>query len=145
MRYIVASRPLHEQLRQVLTQLAGFALLVMTPGRSPAALDAPVAMAAGALPPIRDAIASLRVPPQARHHHRHLTASADTLARCAVLLVRCLGVNADDAARDALVRGLREATNHLRATTRLLPGFEMADLTQACCAAHAGRPQIVCD
>ena len=124
-RYIVASRSLHEGLRQVLTQIAGFALLVVTPGRMPPTLDGPVALARQALPPVRDALAALHVPPQARHYHFHLSEAADTLARCLDLLTACLRADADDAARDALVRVLRGATDHLRAATRSLPGFEL--------------------
>ncbi len=140
-RYVLASRPVHDGLRQVLTQAAGFALLVIVPGRVPAMLDGPAALARRALSPTREALGALRVPPQAQHHHFHLVCAADALARCLDLLTTCLRPVAFDAERDALVRGLREATDHLRAAARLLPGFEMADLTQACCAVHAGLRQ----
>lgn len=144
MRYVVATRPLHEGLRQVLTQVAGFALLVITPGRTPPMLDGPVAVARGALPPIRDSLATQPVPPQARHHHFHLTAAAEALAHCLDLLTASLRMDADDAARDALVCGLRGATDHLGAATRLLPGFEMANLDQACCAVHTAPRRMLC-
>jgi hypothetical protein len=42
-----------------------------------------------------------------------------------------------ETARRALSRELRASTDHLRHASRALPGFEMVDLTQSCCAAHA--------
>lgn len=128
----------------MLTQAAGFSLPVVTPGRPLPMLDGPVALARSALLPVRDQLDALPVPPQARHHHLHLTAAADALARSLDLLTRCLRANADDAARAALVRSLRAATDHLRAAARLLPGFEMVDLNQACCAAHARPRPLAC-
>lgn len=143
-RYVLASRPVHDGLRQILTQIAGVALLVIVPGRVPAMLGGPVDFASRALSPVRDALDALQVPPRAQHHHFHLSAAASALARSLDLLTSCLRPDASDSERDALVRGLRNATDHLRAATRLLPGFEMADLTQACCAVHAGPQQWLC-
>lgn len=142
LRYVLASRKLHERLRQVLTQAAGFALLVMTRGSTLPMLDAPVALARSALHPARDEIDALAVPPRARHHHRHLIAAAAALEQSLALLAGCLHRDGGEA---ALVRSLRRATDHVRAAARLLPGFEMVDLTQACCAAHAGPRRLACD
>ena len=144
LHYIVATRPLHERLLQMLTQVAGFSLLVVVPGRSVPMLDAPIALARAALRPAREELDALPVPHQARHHHHHLIAAADALVRSVDLLTDCLRADADDAARAALVRCLRAATDQLRAAARLLPGFEMADLNQACCAAHAGPRALSC-
>lgn len=144
LRYIVATRPLHDRLRQVATQAAGFSLLVMTRGTRVPMLDAPLALAAGALRAARDELRALPVPPEARHHHRHLAAATDALAQSLELLAACLRPAAGEATCSALVRGLRLATEHLRSAARLLPGFEMTDLAQSCCAAHAAPRPMAC-
>ena len=144
LNYIESVQPLHERFQQLLTQAAGYSLLVLTRGRRLVLLDGPVAMARGALCPLRSALETIRVPEGARHHRGHMIAAAAAIGRSLDLLTACLRPAADDHARTALTRTLRIATDHLRAATRLLPGFEMVDLSQACCAAHLGRPQLIC-
>lgn len=139
MAYMSAAEPVQRQLQQVLTQAAGYALMIMTRGRRAVLLDAPVTEARHSLACAAAALDDLRVPDPARHHHHHLAAAAATVGRSLDALVGCLRPGADDPARAALTRDLRIATDHLRATARLLPGFEMVDLSQACCAAHVGQ------
>lgn len=124
-------------LQRVLTQAAGFALLVVSPGRRVALPDTPVATARAALAAARAEIEAGPVPPAARRHHHHVMAAAAAMSDALDLLMACLRCRDDDPARADLVRMLRVATDHLRAATRLLPGFAMVDLSQACCAAHA--------
>lgn len=126
-----------ESLQRVLTQAAGFALLAMSRGGRVAPPDTPVASARAALAAARAEIDALPVPQAARHHHHHVVAAAAAMAHVLDLLMACLRRRDDDRARADLVRMLRVATDHLRAATRLLPGFAMVDLSQACCAAHA--------
>jgi hypothetical protein len=140
--YIDAVQAPHQRFNQLLTQAAGYALLVVTRGKAGALLDAPVTIARDALGDARDDLRAVRVPSGARHHHFHLSAAATAIERSLDLLTICLRPAADDHARAALTQALRAATDHLRATTRLLPGFEMVDLSQACCAAHAPAPPI---
>ena len=142
--YIEAVQPLHERLQQILTQAAGYSLLVMTRGKRLVFLDAPVVAARAALTAAGAELAAVRVPAAARPHHDHTTAAGGSLARALDLLLTCLRPGADDHARAALTGALRAATDHLRIGTRLLPGFALADLTQACCAAHAALPPLTC-
>jgi hypothetical protein len=142
--YIEAAQPLHERLQQILTQAAGYALLIMTRGRRLVFLDAPVVAARAALDDARAQLATLPAPGSAGFHFDHLTQAADALARTLECLGACLRRGADDHARAALSAALRSTTDHLRACTRSLPGFSMVDLTQACCAAHAARPRLLC-
>ena len=140
--YIDAVQALHQRFNQLLTQASGYALLVLTRGKAVALLDTPVTIACDALEEAQDDLRAVRVPSGARHHHFHLSAAATAIERSLDLLTICLRPVADDLARTALTQALRAATDHLRATTRLLPGFEMVDLSQACCAAHAPAPLI---
>lgn len=136
--YLNAAQPVHQQLQQVLTQAAGYALLVMTRGHRVALLDAPVAGAERALAQVRVGLGGIRVPARARHHHHHMFSAVEAVGRSLQALLGCLRPGADDRLRAELTRALRAATDHLRAASRLLPGFEMVDLSQACCAVHAG-------
>jgi cellulase/cellobiase CelA1 len=138
--YLNAAQSVHRQLQQVLTQAAGYALLVMTRRHRVALLDAPVVSAKAALSRVTVELEDLRIPAPARHHHHHMTAAAETVGRSLDALLGCLRPGADDGLRAALTRDLRAATDHLRAASRLLPGFELVDLSQACCAAHVGQP-----
>lgn len=144
LQYIIDSRPLHERLQQVLTQVAGFSLLVMTRGERVPMLDGPAVLAREALRSAQAELRSLRVPAAAMHHAQHIQAAAGAVERALDLLIACLRPAADEPTRAALTRCLRLATDHLRAATRLLPGFEMVDFSQACCAAHAGAGRLAC-
>jgi len=144
MLYIVNSRPLHDRLQQILTQVAGFSLLVMTRGPGAPRLDGPLALAGDAFRSTREELGALHVPARAKHHYRHVIDAAGAVERSMGLLTDCLRPQADETTRAVLVRCLRLATDHLRAATRLLPGFEMVDLRQACCAAHPTSGRIVC-
>ena len=146
--YATACAEVQEVFRDILVQLSGFALLVMTrrPERSvwAGSLDAVAARADEALERMR----ALRPPASAQHQFHHLSAAADAIGRAAGLAHVCLTARADDTDRDALLQVLRAATHHLRATGRLLPGFELVDLGQACCAFHAAGaapPELSCD
>lgn len=145
--YATACATVQEVYRDILVQLSAFSLLLMTrrPERSvwAGSLDAVEAQAGEA----RERMRALRPPAEARHQFHHLSAAADAIERAAGLAHACLTVRADDADRGALLHALRAATHHLRATGRLLPGFELVDLGQACCAAHAAGavpPELTC-
>jgi hypothetical protein len=142
--YIEAMQPLHIRLQQILTQAAGYALLVVMHGQRLALLDAPVVSARAVLVMALAEVGSVRVPDTARRHYEHTMAASDAIRRALDLLVTCLRPGADDHARTELTQALRAATDHLRLATRLLPGFAMADLSQACCAAHAVRSPLIC-
>lgn len=146
--HATACAEVQEDFRDILVQLSGFALLLMTrrPERSvwAASLDAVAVRADEAIERMR----ALQPPGAARHQFQHLSAAAEAIGRAAGLASACLTARAGEADRDALLHALRTATRHLRATGRLLPGFELVDLGQACCAAHAAvtaPPGLACD
>ncbi|TPL85052.1 hypothetical protein [Mesorhizobium sp. B2-3-12] len=144
LRYVETTRPVQQLISQTLTQVGGYALLLMI-SRSRAAL------AEGALASAREAamraseeVRALVAPDIATHHHHHLRGAAETLLQACVAALAYSRIDASEQG-DALVRTLRASSDHLRTTAHLLPGFELVDFGQACCATHAPKrlPQDV--
>jgi hypothetical protein len=142
LHYIVGGKPLLTRLQQILTQTAGFALLVMSGGGRVPMLDVPLALATQELASTSEELHALPVPAPARHHFYHAIQAVASIRQAIDLLAVCLRCPRDDPARGALTRCLRMATEHLRAASRL-PGFAMVDLQQACCAHHADATRTV--
>ncbi len=130
-RYVLEAKPVHAALLQTLTQLAGFALMRLTSGRASVIDAGPVELARDAFDGCADRLHGLRVPAEATHHHSHLQGAAAALEQA---IATALSKTTADA---VFFDTLEEAERHLRAVSRTLPGFEMVDLTQSCCAAHS--------
>jgi hypothetical protein len=142
LHYIVNGKPILIRLQRILTQTAGFALLVMTRGGRVPMLDVPLALAGQELASTSEELHALPVPAPARHHFYHAIQAVASIGQAIDLLAVCMRCARDDPARAALTRRLRVATDHLRAASTL-PGFAMVDLQQACCACHADIPRTV--
>jgi hypothetical protein len=142
LRYIVSAKPLLTRLQQILTQTAGFALLVMNKGGRVPMLDVPLALAAEQLALGSEELDALPVPEPARHQYHHAIQAVAVMRQAIDLVAICMRCGRDDPARAALTHRLRVATDHLRAASQL-PGFGMVDLKQACCACHATPPHTV--
>ncbi len=138
--YIAAARPVQERISQTLTQVAGFALLVMTSRHRAPLAEGSLAGAREEAARVAESVRALAVPGPAAHHYHHLRGAADMLGQSCAAALACTGARASQAERATLTRALREASDHLRATARLLPGFELVDFGQACCAVHARQP-----
>lgn len=135
--YVVACQPAHERLRAVLTQLAGLSLMTMLGRETTFDRETPLRLVRASLSETEEMLAGLPVPPRAAHHHHHVSEACRALARaCDLASGDPITRNTEPAKRD-LSRQLRLAADHLRFAGRALPGFEMVDLTQSCCAAHA--------
>jgi hypothetical protein len=133
--YVEAAGPCFEDLRAVTAQLGGL-LLVAASGASSAGPHHPMlAVAAELLDFSRDA--TLRLVPRSsktRHHHDHLIATAERLTETLAL------ISAAPLGRDGVTKPKRlldAAWAELGAASRALPGFDLIDLTGACCAMHA--------
>ncbi len=137
LRYVLACQPIHERLREAATRLGGLSLMVMLRPDGSIDREAPLQAASLIVEEASGALAALPVPAAAAHHAHHMTEAATALGRVAALLAPAPHGSADEAARTAVSAGLRSATDHLRHAARALPGFEMVDLTQSCCATHA--------
>ena len=139
--YVVASRPVFDQIRQASSQLAGLLVLAAAGGRS--AQDHPMfALALAAHDEARDGLGALRPPDGAMHHHRHLLQAAYAMSAALDAAGQSLHRH-DDASLDAISVPLRRALQELHWATAALPGFTLVDLAGACCAPHAAarRPR----
>lgn len=127
---------LQEQLHQLLTQLSGFALLILTRRVGLSLCAGPLDLAKQRMALARERFRSLRPAAHAAHHHYHLGEATAAIEQCVDIAYACLASGSDQHDRDRLTRLLRTGLDHLRKTERLQPGFAMVDLSQSCCAAH---------
>jgi hypothetical protein len=133
--YVAAAEPCFADLRRVAAQLAGLLVLQASGARSAGPGHPMVAVAAELLAASCDAALSL-VPrtERARHHHHHLLSAAerlsDTLAGIRTTRVERADVTAP-------TQFLMTAWSELGHASRALPGFELVDFSEACCAQHA--------
>lgn len=135
--YMESARPVQEMLRQVLTQVAGCSLMLMTRARPSMPPEGAMPLARVAAERAHEQLRAIRVPEAAAHHFHHLEKVAEAIRRAFAGVDACMAPGAGDADRDRLSGALNAATKHLRASARLLPGFEIVDFGQACCAMHA--------
>jgi hypothetical protein len=142
--YMAACGEVQIRLRDVLTQLAGFALLLATRRSRPSLQPPPIDVAEARAAEAAEMLHGLRPPGEAAHHFHHLAAAADAVGRAVRGALACSTARSDENDRDELLRALRAAAAHLHVTARLLPGFELVDLRQACCAAHAAPAALSC-
>lgn len=133
--YVEAASPCFDDLRAVTAQLAGLLLLAASGARL-AGPDHPMrAVAEDLLESARDA--TLRLAPRSertRHHHEHLLAAVATLTE-ALARIRSAPLGRDGVTEPTRLLGT--AWDELGAASRALPGFDLIDLTGACCALHA--------
>lgn len=134
--YVVAAQGRFDGLRQCAAQMAGLLVLVASGGRADASHPM-LALARETLGGAADATFSANVPAGARHHHHHMLAAARRLTAALAALPVALAKR-DGEAIDKAFYPLAEGFRELQAASRALPGFEVVDFDQGCCAAHAG-------
>ena len=124
--YIIDVHPLFEDLRQVSAQLAGLMVLASAGSKS-ATTDHPLLKSAielhrGAV----DALRNARPTARASFHHQ-------CLIQAALALSQALAA-AKEPEIDPVLTPLKAAGEHLQRAANQLPGFEMVDFKQGCCA-----------
>jgi hypothetical protein len=139
LEYVAAARPAQELLRQLLTQIAGYALVLMTREKPASRAEASILMARTSADRACDQLRALKVPAAAAHHYHHLSNAGEAIRWAMIAAEKCASGAAADSERNALTHALKTASEHLRATARWLPGFDLVDFSQACCAAHGQR------
>jgi hypothetical protein len=133
--YIAAAEPCFDNFKRVAAQLAGL-LILSASGSRHAGPDHPmVAVASDLNATAVDALK--RLSPRgkrARHHHVHLEKASEKLAG----VVEIIGSGHWSTERMTVPTAmLKSAWVELDYASRALPGFELVDLSQACCAQHA--------
>lgn len=137
LRYLADARQVHDDLRATLTQIAGYALLLMTSTGRPTLAEGAIRGAEAAAAKSREQVRALQVPQFAAHHHHHLGIASEALNQACIAALVCAGPGATDSERDTLIAALQGAVDNLRAVSQLVPGFETVNFGQACCALHA--------
>jgi hypothetical protein len=137
--YVEAAGDCFEDLRAVTAQLAGLLLLSASGARAAGPNHPIVAVTEERLAMARDA--ALRLVPRSdrtRHHHDHLLATVSRLTE-ALARIRTAPLGRDGVTEPTRLLG--SAWDELGAASRALPGFDLIDLTGACCSQHA--PSLV--
>jgi hypothetical protein len=128
-RYVMATQPIFEDLRQVAAQLAGLLVLAAT-GSKDSSPDHPMLTASEhVLSKATDGVKRVAVPADdtARLHHRELIEATAALEQ-AMRSAHAWPIDVD-----AVQAPLRDAYSHLQRATGTLPGFQMVSFEQACC------------
>lgn len=134
--YVVAAQGRFDGLRQCAAQMAGLLVLAAAGGRTDPGHPM-LELARNAHGAAADATYGAKVPAGAAHHHRHMAAAAKTLAAALKAMPDALSQRSEGAVDQAfapLQAGFRELQN----ASRCLPGFEIVDFEQGCCAEHVG-------
>lgn len=135
--YIETARPVQVLLQQVLTQVAGYSLMLMTNSKAASRPEGAILTARAVANDAYEQLQALRIPARAAHHHHHLLQASEATRWAFAAAEKCAAPEATEGERKTLVRALNAASEHMRTTARLLPGFETVDFSQACCAIHA--------
>lgn len=133
--YVLAARDLFDGLRRASSQLAG--LLVLSAIGSRGAQGNPMLeMAIAAHAQAAEGLRGLTPTARAAHHHHHLRLAAEALGEALTTTRHSLKLTAT--VTDAIQARLRQALEDLRWASRALPGFELVNFAQGCCAMHSG-------
>ncbi|VVD95391.1 hypothetical protein PTE30175_01775 [Pandoraea terrae] len=131
--YVARAKPIFSSLRDITGQVAG--LLVLSSVGSVGVYDHPmIDKARLELGETTDCLGALSATAHTRHFHWHLTRSASWVDRA---------VRALDDARSRLKSGtpihnalecIKRALTELKSAGQCLPGFEVVDISSACCS-----------
>lgn len=131
--YVAAAQKIFRGLQDVIGRLAGL-LVLEALGQSQMAFDGPtLAATRDVTTDTTERLRGLRPTPRSAHFHHHL-ARAASLVRVSVTLVESQRDHRI-AARDPLPC-LRGAWEEMTSASKILPGFEIVDFGQSCCALH---------
>jgi hypothetical protein len=132
-RYISNAKSAFDDLRQIVSQLAGLLLLSKTIGRSGFADLSLLARAKELFAEAGERIETLRPGARSRHHDRHLRNAVELVGSLLMAIDRA---RLKTAAPDHALSILKAAWQELVHASNALPGFETVDLSQSCCASH---------
>jgi len=141
-RYVLKTRPLFEDLRQAVGQVAGM-LVLAAAGAKTVTQDHPLfASACETLGRVSDLIRSTQPDARAVHHHRHLLKAMEALGLAMTRGKEGMHLHGMEPERiEPVLEPLQVAYKHLAWAAKALPGFEIVSFDQACCAPqHSATP-----
>jgi hypothetical protein len=134
--YILQARGPFEGLRRASSQLAGLLVLAAIGSRTTQG-NPMLEMAITAHAEAADGLQALTPTAQGAHHHLHLCRAAARLGEA--LNTARHSLTLDETVTDRVYGLMKQALEDLRWASRALPGFELVNLSQGCCAMH-GAP-----
>lgn len=133
-RYAHECRPVFEDMRRVVGQLAGLMILAQLSRKADVVDLTELTACKERWKGCTERLAALHSPSPLRPHRDQL-AAAHTFAGHAIAAFGGLAAQSDNSAVfDAIARHVRRAYAHLSAATSQKAGLEMADLSHACCS-----------
>jgi hypothetical protein len=136
--YILETRASFDALRDAAAQLAGLLVLVAT-GTRERVLDEPILeRATTAYREAKDKLRSTKAPAPAAHHHHHLSLASEYIGE-ALRVARQGNLRLDASSLDRAHRVLQAGWREMLSASKCLPGFQVVDFSQSCCAPHWGR------
>jgi hypothetical protein len=135
--YVLETRPHFEGLRQAISQIAGMLVLATAGAKSVTQDHAMFGAAKQAHGRALDGIRAVRPSARAQHHHRHLIHSAECLGVAIAKAGEELHIAARGEQMSGVLAPLQTAYRNLHWAADSLPGFEVLDFNQACCAPQA--------
>jgi hypothetical protein len=136
--YVLETRATFEALRNAAGHLAGLLVLAAIGARE-RVLDEPIlAQAESAYREAEDKLRLTAPPPAGVHHHHHLSLASERIGE-ALRVARRGSLRLNDASLDRAHRVLRAGWREMLFASRALPGFQVVDFAQSCCAAHRAR------
>jgi hypothetical protein len=136
--YVLKTQPSFEGLRSAAAQLAGLLVLASIGGRD-RVLDEPLLeQAESAHREAEDKLRATHAPAAAVHHHFHLSLASERICE-ALRIARQGSLRINDASLDRAHQALKAGWQEMLSASKALPGFQVVDFTQACCAVHRGR------
>ena len=142
--YIETAKPVFEDMRQIVSQLAGLLLLSEAVSGHGFVVRDLLARSHELLADASAAVDALKPSARGQHHHLHMRKAIEELVTSLTMAEETAkGLNLGD-------RGFRAVTvawQELIHASNALPGFERVDLSQSCCAQHfvkLSRPVFGC-
>jgi hypothetical protein len=135
--YVLKARESFERLRRGASQLAGLLVLAAIGSRT-AQGNPMLEMATAVHQEAADGLKALKPTAQSAHHHFHLCRAAERLGEALTITRHVLHL--DEAVSDRVSGLMKEALEDLRWAGRALPGFELVNFSQGCCAMHGAPP-----
>ena len=134
--YVLAAQKSFRKLRQAISQIAGALVLDAASGTKSSIADDGFRLARISMAEVLDLFGSASPSRSSTHHHHHLGIAIGLVGEALAAQKRSSGMpSAANPERDLLPL-LKRAWQELNHAVRALPGFDMVDFGQACCAFH---------
>jgi len=142
--YIEESKPVFEDMRQIVNQLSGLLLVSHAVHRHGFVVGDLLFRSQSLFADVREAFDSVTSGPRSGHHHLHLRNAIEALTVALTAAQESAsGLHLGDRGLNALKVAWRELIH----ASDALPGFDRVDLSQSCCAQHfrnSSQPTFSC-